>query len=75
MTLLRDAINRLIAAGLSASDVAHALGITNGELRDLRTATSVRLLDEAPVEWYQVLAAMAWERGGLETLAHKLDRA
>ena len=75
MTLLRHAINRLIASGLSSSDVAHALGITNRELHALRAATSVRYLDEAPSEWYNVLAELAWERGGLEPLAHELERA
>ena len=75
MTLIRHAINRLIASGLSSADVAHALGITIGELRDLRAAASVRLLDEAPTEWYNVLAELAWERGGLEPLAHELERA
>ena len=75
MTLIRHAVDRLIASGFSSSDVAHALGITIGELRELRTATSISFLDEAPAEWYNVLAELAWERGGLERLAHELERA
>jgi hypothetical protein len=74
MTLLVRAIDRLLASGLSPSEIADALGITDADLRTLRASRPVRLLEEAPADWYQILAEMAWEKGGLEPLAHELER-
>jgi hypothetical protein len=75
MTLLSRAIDRLIASGFTSADVADALGVTNLELRNLRLARDFRFVDEAPAEWYQSLAELAWEKVGLESLAHELERA
>jgi hypothetical protein len=75
MTLFGRAVDRLIASGLTSADIADALGVTNGELRNLRAAKTFSFLDEIPAEWYRILAELAWERSGLEPLAHELERA
>ena len=75
MTLISRAIDRLLASGYSSSEIADALGVTNRELRSLRTAEASTFLDQAPLEWYGILAEMAWDRAGLERLAHELEQS